>query len=178
MVQVPKSPRKLKRFIENETYAKDARFWMTRPNVGLQITQRELRPINKQALHQMGRGRRKGKKIRNVKVYVVRFTGVADESLTFLKIGITSSDIEIRFEQDVGRYRCDVVHQIKDLTRSDARSLEAALHSFFRPHKFRPPYPLLSGGNSECFSYSAKVEQQMKEVVDRWYSSAGRASLS
>ncbi len=51
--------------------------------------------------------------------------------------------------------------------RPDALILENALHVLFAGRSVRPDIPLLSGGNSECFSYDADLEVRMRLLIDQ-----------
>lgn len=173
------NPRKQRRRLENEFYAKDARFWTGKVRTAERIG--SLQPVNKQAFR--GVNTRKGRKHIKVVhkptiVYVVRFTWRADRSLTFLKIGITGNTVLTRFSNDEGRYDLEIVHQAHARSRGDARSLETGLHTLFRGMAFRPPVPLLSRGNSECFSHSPELETRMRDLIESWHSSVGRAPAS
>jgi hypothetical protein len=109
------------------------------------------------------RARQKAAKVKGTKVYVIRFTHPS--GLSFLKIGITNYSVDERFSADLGRYEVALVSEIRSLRRRDARALEAALHSLFEGRSVRPPIPLLSGGNSECFSYDAGLEARMRKLI-------------
>jgi hypothetical protein len=178
MVQIPKNPRKLKRFLENEAYAKDARYWKGRVRTAdrLDIVSS---PVNRQALNQTNRRRpRQRRAKRPTLVYVVAFVLRADPSIKFLKIGITTHDVPGRFAADSEIYHFAVVHQISAESTQHALAMERSLHELFRTHRFRPPMPLRSGGNSECFAYSDALEARMADLISSWLSSVGRAAHS
>lgn len=129
-------------------------------------------PVNRQALSGTKRAPRNGQTGRRrrspTRVYVVKFVLLADARLVFLKIGVTSTDVMTRFAADDGRYRVTIVHEGLAPSRRHALVLESALHAVFKPMKFRPPAPLLSGGNSECFAFSEDLERHMKQMIDEW----------
>ncbi len=179
MVQIPQKPHRRKRFLENEFYARDARYWTGKVKTAERIG--SLQPVNKQAFRGTTNkpGRTHIKVIaKPTIVYVVKFTWLADRSLTFLKIGITGNSVLTRFAADQGRYDVKIVHQATAPSRGAARSLESGLHVLFKGRSFRPPVPLLSRGNSECFSHSSDLEQRMRDLIESWHSSVGRARPS
>jgi hypothetical protein len=56
----------------------------------------------------------------------------------------------------------EALHEGAARNRKMALTLENALHGLFKNHRFRPPAPLLSGGNSECFIFDADVEKKVR----------------
>lgn len=180
MIQIPKNPRKLKRFIENEAYAKDARFWVGKIR-SADRSEMHAQPINSQAVRQTRNKVRRSRGThdpKNVVVYVVHFAWIGNPGLCFLKIGLTHNTVAERFASDADRYIVTVIHQTSGVSRRDAAILERSLHDLFAPKSMRPPSPLVSGGNTECFAYSAELEAEMRKAIDCWHSSVGRAVVS
>ena len=100
-------------------------------------------------------------------VYALKFVHLKT-GLTFLKIGITKNSINFRFEADLDRYAITTVSLVGGVNRQDASMLEKTFHTLFKKYKFIPPIPLRSGGNSECFTYTAELEASVKDLVKRW----------
>ena len=161
VVQMPTNPRKLKRFLENEFYAKDARFWIGRVKSADRTG--SLRPINRQAAAHLNVVR--GHNRRKAMVYVVRFVLKSDPSVTFIKVGITGSNPILRFKIDEKKFRLEVIEQTGTMRAADALAMEAALLELFRDQQFRSPVPLASG-NTECFVYTPDLQTKMKEIVN------------
>lgn len=184
----PKAIRKRKRFLENEAAAKDSRFWIGKIKTAERVGFRDgviLRPINQQAHRQKSskshidvvrvNGQRSSQSHTNL--YVVRFAQLGGGEV-FLKIGITKNDIHERFAADARQYQTDLICKIGGLRRDEALKLEASLHKLFDPVRYIPTIQLMSGGNSECFTYSTGLEDSMKLLLNSWLSSVGRALVS
>lgn len=168
-MQIPKNSKKLKRFLENEYYAQDARFWMGAAKTA-DRSREVLYPINKQAFKgTVNRPIDKGKKKKEnipVIVYALRFDDILGRVQSFIKIGITKQSIEARFFADAERYTITLIKQRILKSRKYALTLENALHVLLNSNKFRPEKILLSGGNSECFLYSDELKDKISDLLD------------
>ena len=126
-------------------------------------------PVNRSALHQMSRrgGRRRAK--RRCLVYLLRFKLIGSSPLSFLKVGITSTGVGVRFQNDDDRFEVEILAQSALMSQRQAIAVEAVLHQYFKKHSFRPPAPLLSGGNTECFSDTPEATAEIVGLVTRLF---------
>lgn len=162
---IPQNPRKLKRYLENEYYAQSARFWMGAVKTVDRSTEFRY-PINRQTRNSVSystKSPRKNKRVKEKKlktiVYAVKFEDLKGKSPTFIKVGITGNMIEERFLADFERYKFSLVGSKIVWGRKEALILEESIHKLLEKHSFRPEKILLSGGNSECFVYTDKLEK-------------------
>jgi hypothetical protein len=176
---IPQNPRKLKRYLENEYYAQSARFWMGAVKTVDRMTEFRY-PINKQTRNSVSYSTKSPMKRRNKKrnkkweeieeerktiVYAVKFDDTKGIYPTFIKVGITGGTIEERFLADLERYEFSLIKSKLLYTRKAALVLEGSIHTLLTKHSFRPEKILLSGGNSECFVYSAELEKMIENLL-------------
>lgn len=129
-------------------------------------------PIDRNSQLVLSRPRVKGGPRKTI-LYVVRFTHLTKNEIVFLKVGITNHSLDVRFANDVGRYRIDQVGKIEPLSRRDALLIEQCILEFLKNEKARPVIPLISGGNSECFAYT----EQLEKTLQGWISSMAERLL-
>lgn len=155
MIHRPTNPRKLKRFLENEAHAREARFWVGK----IKTADRSLlhdQPVNGAARSATLRSKGEPKPERSVFVYLIRFRSIMNPHYSFLKIGITNNMSE-RFELDSYRFKKQVLDSVGKMLRREALDVEVRLHRMFAERSHRPTMNLLSKGNSECFEDDASI---------------------
>jgi hypothetical protein len=152
----PKTARRVRRRIENDSYAKEAHAWSkvktiwSRPEVIYRPISTETFKIEKNDLVE-----KKNKPKRKVNVYLFRIkTKGHDEE--FLKIGITNN-VEKRFEPDLVKYKLYLLGIVGGLTRKEALDIECRLHDMFAPFSYRPRFGFVTGGYTECYVDCADV---------------------
>lgn len=124
-------------------------------------------PVNKRSSWGMTRKKSSDQRPhRHIVLYVIKFTAIQNPQICFLKIGITGSALDVRFRRDLGRFSMETVCISPPLRQKRAILLESSIQRHFSKIKFRPPIPLLSEGNSECFVFSEDNLLAIKSVVD------------
>jgi hypothetical protein len=101
------------------------------------------------------------------RVYVARFVLKGRRDIQFLKIGISSLDLDARFQIDREKYEIIILAESEYFSNRDAMITEKSLHRAFKFSRKRPVVPL-SSGNTECFSYSDETAQRMKDFVGQF----------
>ena len=161
-----KQLRKRRRRVENDAFARGARFWDNQKTVwSNDATIR--RPANKNALELIGpepRRQRDKKGKRSVSVYLFRMKTKGHDEV-FLKIGISNSVSE-RFELDVVKYNLQLLCCVGGLTRREALSIEGRLHEMFSNLSYRPRFGFVSGGYTECFVDDEHIVEMTRNVFE------------
>jgi hypothetical protein len=101
------------------------------------------------------------------RVYLVLFTNLANPSIQFLKIGVSSMPTLLaRFSKDLHSYKIEALASSPRYPVQDALALEKAIHAAFRSDSCRPSIRL-SSGNTECYVYSEANARKFVALINR-----------
>ena len=98
------------------------------------------------------------------RIYLAHFVLRADPTVQFLKVGISSLNLDARFEVDRANYEIKALAESEFIATKDARLMESAFHSAFRTHRFFPTVSLATG-NTECFAYSEDLVDRLRRFI-------------
>lgn len=87
------------------------------------------------------------------RVYLVKFKSKHYPDIEFVKIGVSTKPIPVRFGCDANRYVFEVLAMSPVMSGYDAYALEQALHKTFFTRRYTPTLRLKSG-NSECYAHT------------------------
>ncbi len=111
------------------------------------------------------------------RLYLVEFRLRADRSVRFFKLGVSGSDIEIRFAGDATRYEIKALALSVFLKEADAFALEGSYHTLFASMSYRPEVPLVSG-NTECYKLPDDLLAKIRDMLSaQRHRRVGDASL-
>ena len=83
-------------------------------------------------------------------LYLVRVTHYHTKE-QFYKIGLTSTDLETRFQQDVERFKIELLHKEVMPAEEAIKQELNYLYKFHMEGRACTPIAQLSSGNTECF---------------------------
>lgn len=98
------------------------------------------------------------------RVYVTLFESkISDE--TFIKVGVSSKPIDLRFSSDLKNYKITLLRETKYYNASDSFIVESNFHNMLEVFKYYPTIRL-SSGNTECFINSNECLRRINNILD------------
>jgi hypothetical protein len=98
------------------------------------------------------------------RVYFAQFSH-RETDTKFVKVGMSASALSQRFASDLSSYEVRLLAETEYYTASDARIVESNIQQMMAFAQVRPPVPLRSGGNTECFRFSRDVVERILRIM-------------